>query len=65
MVEVQTSEVAAIPAPVSRAQQWVKFGGHCWATTGTIVMKQWDLLLEPIVKQQWDWMVHGDIVGKH
>jgi hypothetical protein len=29
MVEVQTYEVIAIPAPFSLAQQRVKFGNHC------------------------------------
>jgi hypothetical protein len=31
MVEVQTSQVDAILVTVSLAQQWIKFGKHCWA----------------------------------
>jgi hypothetical protein len=44
-VEVQTSEVDAIPAPVSLAQQWVKFGKLRWTTQECTVLKQWVSLL--------------------
>jgi hypothetical protein len=40
MVEVQTYEVNAIPAPFSLAQQRVKFGNHCCATQELIVVKR-------------------------
>jgi len=62
MVEVQTSEVDAKPVPVSLAQQWVKFGNHCWATQEFTVVKQWISLLEPISEQQCDQRVPKGIV---
>jgi hypothetical protein len=40
MVELQTSEVDAKPAPVKRAQQWIKFGNHCWATHEYVIVQQ-------------------------
>jgi hypothetical protein len=40
VVEVQTSEVDAVPAAFSLAQQWIKFGNHFWATQESIVVKQ-------------------------
>jgi hypothetical protein len=58
-VDDQTSKVDAIPAPVSFHQQWVRLVNHCWATQEYTVVKQWVLLLESIVKQQWDCKVQA------
>jgi hypothetical protein len=64
MVEVETPEVDAIPAPVSLAQQWVKIDKYCWVTHEcTDVEKR--LLLEPIVEEQLDWMVPKGIIERH
>jgi hypothetical protein len=38
---VYISEVDARRAPVSLAQQWIKFGSHCWTTHEYIFAQQW------------------------
>jgi hypothetical protein len=57
MVEVQTSEVDAMPAPVSLAQQCVKTGKHFWATQQCTVVKHWASSLDLIVGHQLKWRV--------
>jgi hypothetical protein len=54
MLDVQTSEVDAIPAPVSLAQQWVWFGNCCWDALESIVVNQWASRLEPNCKRNFD-----------
>jgi len=39
MVEFQTSEVDAIPSPVSLAEQCIEIGKRCWFTQEYIVVK--------------------------
>jgi hypothetical protein len=51
VADVQTFEMDAELAPVTLAQQWIKFFNRCWATQGSVV-KQWISLLEAIVGQQ-------------
>jgi hypothetical protein len=45
-VELQTSEIDTIPAPICQPCLTLK---QCW--TECIVVEQWVLLLEPIVEQ--------------
>jgi hypothetical protein len=65
MVEIQTSEVDVIPAPVSLGEQWLKMVKHCWATQECIVVKQWVSLLETIVELHCDRNVPEGIAGRH
>jgi hypothetical protein len=63
-VDVQTSEVDAIPPLARLAQQWVRISKQCWATQEYNVVKQSAKSLEPIVEEQWDWKVFKDTVGR-
>jgi hypothetical protein len=49
MMEVHTSEVEAIRAAVNVAQQWVKFGNHCWSTQQSSMVKQYCHYWNPLL----------------
>jgi hypothetical protein len=63
-MEIPTSEVDAIAAPVSLDQHWVKIGNHCRGRLEWTVTKQWVSLLEPTVHQKLDWRVSKGIVRR-